>query len=284
MKKKWVLIFIVALAACNQSQKETKESTQNQGQSQEMIPTEPDGGIGDGALSIADHYIQTVEQAHKKEGFLKHKAISFKINIVFGGKQHLDGKITMLTNSTKIRIDKNDESKLIYDGEKVFLCPVEANDKGARFDMFTWTYFFGLPYKLSDPGTKWEMQQDRNLNDKIHSTAKLTFDDGIGDAPDDWYIIYTDPGSKILQAAAYIVTFGSEGDISKAESDPHAIYYKDFIEVDGIPFATKWEFYGWTEEKGITDPLGEATITDITFLENEGILFETPENSKEIKL
>lgn len=54
--------------------------------------------------------------------------------------------------------------------------------------------------------------------------------------------------------------------------------------VDGIPFATKWDFYGWTEEKGMTDKLGEATISDITFLDEEGVIFNTPENAKEISL
>ncbi len=275
-------MLTIFLVSCNQTKKENTAKEEND--KSEMMPVEPDGGIGDGALSIIDNYVQSIEEAHKKKEFLQHKAISFKASIFFGGKLHLDGKITMLTNSTKIRIDKNDESKLIYNGEKVFLCPKEANDKGARFDMFTWTYFLGMPYKFNDPGTKWELGNNRSLDGVDHQTAKLTFEPGTGDAPDDWYVIYTDSKDNSLKAAAYIVSFGSDGDTAKAEADPHAIHYKDFVMVDGIPFATKWDFYGWTEEKGMTDKLGEATISDITFLEEEGDIFETPENAKEIEL
>ncbi|WP_298312488.1 DUF6503 family protein [uncultured Aquimarina sp.] len=279
MKRIFIVLLSIVMLSCNQK-KEEKNKEPEATENKEPIPVEPDGGIGDGALSISNHFTKTIEKAHKKDKFLNHKAVSFYVNIIFNGKEHLDGKVTMLTNSSKIRIDKKDESKLIYDGENVYLCPADANDKGARFDMFTWTYFFGLPYKLSDPGTKLELQDDRMLNNTKHSTAKLTFEAGTGDAPDDWYIIYADPVAKSLQAAAYIVTFGSDGDTSKAEADPHAIHYKEFTTVDDIPFATKWEFYGWTSEKGMTDKLGEATITDITFLEKEGELFDDPENSK----
>ncbi|MFD2561700.1 DUF6503 family protein [Aquimarina rubra] len=279
MKRFFIVLLSITVLSCNQNKKEENKEPEVK-ENEDAIAVEPDGGIGNGALSITDHFIKSIEKAHKKDKFSQHKAVSFYANIIFNGKEHLDGKITMLTNSSKIRIDKKDDSKLIYDGENVYLCPADANDQGARFDMFTWTYFFGLPYKLSDPGTQWEMQDDRMLNNTKHSTAKLTFEAGTGDAPDDWYVIYADPKTKALQAAAYIVTFGSDGDTSKAEADPHAIQYKEFTTVDDIPFATKWEFYGWTSEKGMTDKLGEATITDITFLEDEGELFDDPENSK----
>ncbi len=278
MKYFWILLLIIMVTGCNQDHKKKTTDTEK------MMPVEPDGGIGDGALSIIDNYVQSIEKAHKKEKFLKHKAISFNVNIFFGGEQHLEGKITMLTNSSKIRIDKKDKSKLIYNGEKVFLCPEGASNKAVRFDMFTWTYFFGMPYKLNDPGTKLEFTNDMPLDGIDHRTSRLTFEEGTGDAPDDWYVIYTDHKTNVLKAAAYIVTFGSGGDTSKAEADPHAIHYKNFQIIDGIPFATKWEFYGWTQEKGMTNKLGEATITDITFLDEESSIFETPDNAKEITL
>lgn len=279
-----MLVVALILISCNQTKKEETNTDPSSETQKEAIPVEPNEGIGDGAVSITDSFIGSIEKAHKKSDFLKHKAISFNINIIFGGKEHLDGKITMLTNSTKIRIDKKDETKLIYNGEKVFLCPEDATAGGARFDMFTWTYFFGLPYKLNDPGTQWDLKNDLPLDGVDHHTAKLTFKPGTGDAPKDWYVIYTDTEKNTLKAAAYIVTFGSGDDISKAEEDPHAIQYKNFEMVEGIPFATYWEFYGWQEDKGMTQKLGEATITDITFLEDEGAIFETPDNSKEISL
>ncbi len=283
---------LIISCACNQTKQEQaqdKNQTEpvSEGIEKEQLsktPVESDNGIGNGATPITDLYIKNIETAHRKTDFYAHKAISFDINIFFGGKTYFVGKTTMLTNSTKIRIDKNDGSTLVYDGKKVFLSPSDANDKGARFNMFTWTYFFGLPYKLDDPGTSLELQQMRTLDGVDHQTAKLTFGKNIGDSPDDWYIVYSDPKEHLLKAASYIVTFGSNGNTDKAESDPHVIVYNDFKEIEGIPIATKWNFYGWTHEKGVTNPLGEATISNIKFLNEENSLFDVPVNSKEINL
>ncbi|KAA1243006.1 DUF6503 family protein [Aquimarina sp. RZ0] len=285
MKRILIALVTFIIISCNQDKKQKETESEIPVEQEKVTPVEPDGGIGGGALSISENLIKNIEKAHKKEDFLNYKAISFNINVLFGGKEHLTGKVTMLTNSTKIRIDKKDKSTLLYDGQDVYLSPAEANDKGARFDMFTWTYFFCMPYKLDDPGTSLTIQEDRKLNNIPHSTAKLTFDSGTGDAPDDWYILYADQVISSLQAAAYIVTFGSDGNTTKAEADPHVIRYKGFKNVNRIPFATSWEFYGWTKEKGMTDTkLGEATISDITFLNEEGTVFTIPENAKKILL
>ncbi|MAQ76584.1 MAG: hypothetical protein CL613_09660 [Aquimarina sp.] len=284
MKNLSILALIVLLSSCNTSNKKTSEEPTTKEDTLNTIPVEPDGGIGDGAFSLEKQFLQNIESAHKKPAFLDHKMITFDAVINFNGKTILDAKITMLTNSSKIRIDKKDGTKLIYNGDKVMLCPKEASDKRARFDMFTWSYFFALPYKLSDPGTALEVKQDRSLDGENYATAKLTFDKGTGDAPDDWYIVYVNPENNVVTAAAYIVTYGSGDDISKAESDPHMIVYKDYALIDNIPISTQWDFYSWTDDKGKTEKLGEAMISDVVFLEENATLFEEPDDYKEITL
>ena len=284
MKNLIILALVGLLSSCNTSNKKTSEESTIKQDTLNTIPVEPDGGIGDGALSIEKQFLKNIEVAHKKDAFIDHEMISFDAVINFGGKTILDAKITMLTNSSKIRIDKKDGTKLIYNGDKVMLCPKEASDKRARFDMFTWSYFFALPFKLNDPGTSIEMKQNRPLDGENYATAKLTFSEGTGDAPDDWYIIYINPENNVVTAAAYIVTYGSGDDISKAESDPHMIIYKDYALIDNIPISTQWDFYGWTEEKGKTEKLGEAMISDVVFLEENASLFEEPDDYKESAL
>lgn len=284
MKYITFIIITVILSSCNSSVKKTQEDQTKASDTAATIPVEPNGGIGNGALSIEKQFLQNIESAHKKDAFLDHEMISFDAVIKFGGNTILDGKITMLTNSTKVRIDKNDGTKLIYNGNKVMLCPKEANDKRARFDMFTWSYFFALPYKLDDPGTNFKLEKDRTLDSENYATAKLTFAQGTGDAPDDWYVLYINPKNKIVTAAAYIVTYGSNNNISKAESDPHMIIYKDYAMIDNIPISTQWDFYGWNEDQGKTDKLGEAIIKDVVFLEENASLFEEPDDYKEITL
>ncbi len=228
--------------------------------------------------SAENSFVSEIESSHKKEQFLSKKAVSFDMDIFFGGNQAFKGKVTMLTDSTKIRMDMKDGVSLIYDGEKVYQTPSDAKVERARFGIFTWSYFFLFPYKLDDPGTIWQDYEDNKLNGKTYKTQKLTFDKGIGDSPEDWYIVYADPNSNVIRYSAYIVTFLQSKE--EAEKDPHAIEYSKYKEVDGIPISTRWEFWGWREDKGLTDNLGYADLTNIEFVDVEPGFFSKPENSK----
>ncbi|SDS30147.1 hypothetical protein SAMN04487764_1906 [Gillisia sp. Hel1_33_143] len=271
MKNAFVLIMLLALSGCNQAQKKDSNMA-------EPIETEPNSGIGDGAVSPAVAFAQSIENTHNKSAWNDHTAVAFDINLKFGGSERLNAKITSLTNSSKIRIDKENGDKLVYDGAEVFLCPQTAVDKGARFDMFTWQYFFAMPFKLTDPGTNWESMPTRKQDSMEYPTGRLTFGDNIGDAPDDWYIIYQNPKNNLLHAAAYVVTFGSE--LEKANENPHAIVYSNYVKVDSVNMATHWDFHEWNETDGIGKKLGEADLSDIVFFDAQADLFEKPENSK----
>ena len=271
MKKLLLFSTILVLFAC----KNNSESTS----SEEKIMTEPDGGIGDGAISPAMQFPIAIENAHKKDEFLKHNAIQFDIALIFGGNERLNAKITTLTNSGKIKIVKKDSSTLTFDGENAWISPAAKNYNGARFDMFTWQYFFALPFKLTDNGTNWEMPKLRIMDSSKVNSAKLTFGENIGDAPDDWYIIYQAEDQK-LAAAAYIVTLNKE--ISTAEANPHAINYHDYKIVDGVPFATTWTFHNWSKENGIEDEIGKAKISNIKFITPEDDFFKPAKDAEEI--
>ncbi len=258
-----------------------KEEPKKETNPDEVIMTEPDGGIGNGAVSPAVAFAQGIERAHNKTDWDSNKAVSFDIVLKFGGQERLNAKITSLTNSTKVRVDKNNNTQLIYDGNNVYLCPENAEPKGARFDMFTWQYFFALPFKLTDPGTNWEGLESVEMDGNTYDLGKLSFGDNIGDAPDDWYVVYQERETGLLHAAGYIVTFGT--DQEKAEEDPHAIVYSYYKVINGIPVATKWTFHNWNLKDGFGEQLGEATLSNITFFNAEDKLFEKPKDSKLIE-
>jgi len=141
--------------------------------------------------------------------------------------------------------------------------------------------FFSLPFKLTDPGTNWELVDSLKIDSTSYATAKLTFGEDVGDAPDDWYVIYQQPQTGLLQAAAYIVTLGKT--IEKAEENPHAIVYQDYKKVDGIWVASRWTFHNWDKENGIGEQLGDASIRNIKFFDAKDDLFAQPEDSKLIE-
>ncbi len=219
-------------------------------------------------------FVAAVEEAHQWQEFRDQEAVKFDIVLLFGGKERVNGSITALTNSTKARIDYNNGQSLIYDGDKVYAIDAE-NEGSKRFAAYTWPYFFLFPYKLSDDGTKWTAFEQTTLNDKSYKTQKLSFEAGTGDDPNDWYIAYANPENNLVEVAAYIVTAGKTQE--EAEEDPHAISYHDYKEVNGIPIAHAWKFWGWRTDAGLTNQLGEATITNVRFVPVTEDLFAKPD-------
>lgn len=228
--------------------------------------------------------VAAMDEAHKVDAFHQKDAIAFDIELYFGGQKRMEGTVYSKTNSTGMRIERLDGTALVYDGEKVYQTPANAEWQGARFDIFTWQYFFMAPFKFNDPGTNWVPMADAMMNDQAYASAKLTFDSGTGDAPDDWYIAYQDKETDLLEGLAYIVTFGGK-EQTEAEAEPHAITYHDYEMVDGIPIAKTWKFWMWTQEGGfqMDKTIGEANITNVRFVD-AGNLFSTPENGAEVTL
>jgi len=257
--KKLLLLFAATtlFVSCNENKK----------QEDKKMPVEQDNGIGDGAPSLSTAFAQGVEKTHNKEAFLENNNISFDIALNFNGQERLNGTYTMRTNSSKIKFESKDGKTLIYNGENVSLSPKDATMKMARFDIFTWPYFMAMPFKLTDPGTQWGAVQQVTENGKEFSKAKLSFKNDVGDTSNDWYEVYVDNDTNLLNYASYIVTFGKG--VEKAEEKPHAILYENYQVVDGIAISDTWKFYNWSEEKGLYgEPIGDATLSNIQFLES----------------
>lgn len=254
--KSYYLIFVLAFISGISCQQKTIDD------SKEELP----------ANKQPNTFAQKVEASHHKEAFVAKELIQYDLKLWFGGSMRMDATITMSPDFSRIRMEYENGRTLIYNGDGVYQVGDTTSYKSARFDIFTWPYFFAFPFKLSDPGTNWESSPYSTLGEKPYISQKLTFDNGVGDAPDDWYIAYADTETYRLYAAAYIVTMGRTQD--QAEEDPHAISYTDYQEFEGVPIATKWQFWNWRWEKGLEDQLGNAVISNIAFLPMDNTLFE----------
>lgn len=217
--------------------------------------------------------VQRIERRHRKAKFLSRDNIRFELELFFGGKQRLSGTLTLATNSSKGLIELKGGNTIYFIEDKVYYTP-GMNEKKVRFDAYTWSYFFLLPYKLTDEGTNWSEAEKVEMNGNWYNTQRLTFAAGTGDAPEDWYQVYSDTNSDLIQVAAYIVTANKS--VKKAEEDPHAIVYENYEMLNAIPVATQWKFYGWTQSEGLTDTLGKATLSNFEFIENSDSLYVPP--------
>ena len=260
MKKTFIttILGVLLLVGC---QKQTKTPTNSK-----EIPEE----------KVATTFSEKIEIAHKKNAFLSKEAIQFDAVIEFGGNEIFNATITILTTSDSAKIIYKNGDAIYVDKEDIFVSPNLKDNPGVRFHAYTWSYFFLFPYKLNDQGTKWNFDFKTKETNNVFDTAKLSFEANIGDAPDDWYVVYADKKSNILEHVAYIVTAGKTKEA--AEKDPHAIKYSDYKMIDGVPIATNWEFYGWDLEKGLNDKIGNAKITNIQFVQGFKNNFSTPKD------
>jgi hypothetical protein len=264
MKSTLLISFAIFLFACGQTeQPQASKETINQ----EVQNSGP---------------IETIEQAHAKNLFLSKDFVQFDILLEFGGTERLNGTITLATNSTKGKISYKSGKEIYFDQNKVFADSSEGSTNSIRFAAFTWSYFFLFPYKLSDPGTNWSDMKMDSLNGKKYEVQKLTFSENIGDAPDDWYIVYSDPDNHLIEAAAYIVTAGGTS-VKEAEEDPHAITYDNYQKVEGVPLSHSWKFWQWRSDSGLKRQLGKAELSNFKFVTEEEVNFSPPSHFTEIK-
>ncbi len=224
-------------------------------------------------------FVGTIEAAHEKAIFKKQHAIAFDLTLYFRGKERYNGRITQATNDKYIRLEEDSSRVIIVRGDSVFFHPSMDNPEGIRFSAYTWPYFFMLPYKLDDPGTVWTAYPDSTLNNTPYLTQKLSFEDGTGDAPDDWYIVYADTATKRINTAAYIVTSDTRSQ-EQAEANPHAITYHDYKLINGVPFATRWGFWEWRADSGLTRQIGSANLDNYRFVPQSTSLFNVPTDFK----
>lgn len=259
MKKIFALTFLIPLlfTACKEEVKKTVKIA---------APV---------VIKKANTYAEKIAIAHKKDAFLEQEAIQFDAQIKFGEKEIFNAQITISTTSDMARITYKNGDEIYVNKEKLFVSPNLKENKAVRFHGYTWSYFFLYPYKLNDEGTIWDDNFKTKEASNTFNTAKLTFKANTGDAPDDWYINYTNKETNQLNHVAYIVTANKT--LEKAEADPHAIKYLDYKNVNGIPFATNWDFYEWNDKDGLTKKIGNAKITNIQFIKGFKNSFKIPE-------
>lgn len=227
--------------------------------------------------ATGEAYAQVIESAHGLTAWRAQKAVQAQFKIEFGGQTLLEGTMLFDTPVGKARMELEDGTLMVFDGQDAWVSPSDSPLKDARFHLLTWPYFLAAPMKLRDPGSHLAVLGPMPQGGRQLPAAKLTFDAGIGDSPDDWYILYRDV--EHLVAMAYIVTYGK--DKEEAEKEPHAITFKDFETIDGVTFSTHWQFWHWNPEQGTHgEPMGHAQITDIQFVEPALQDFQKPTDAK----
>ncbi len=233
------------------------------------------------ATPEAKKFARKMESAHGRFYWRDSRCLKANIVVRFNQNVILEGTLLTDRSAGKTRLDLIDGTTVVYDGRHVWVSPQDSPLKRARFHALTWAYFVVAPFKLRDPGSILTSLPPQTLGGRAYHAAQLTFAPGVGDTPDDWYIVYADADAKQpywLRAMAYIVTYGTAK--ADAEKEPHAITFDDFIKVRGVVLARRWTFRHWSLEQGVYgEPIGNARLTGLQLIPPDRNAFVKPQDA-----
>ena len=229
------------------------------------------------AAGSADAFIHSVEKTHGESAWDAHSGFTSRFKVDFGEMIQLEGQMTFDTAVGRSVMQLDNGVTIVNDGTTCWVSPPDAPlpPGMARFQSLTWPYFLAMPFKLDDRGAKVEPAGEMPWeNGQPQESFKLTFGEGVGDAPEDWYFLFRD-GEGRLVGTSYIVTYLAPK--AEAEADPHAAVFGGFEEVQGAVIPTDWSFHGWTKDGGLQEQqIGSVTLTEPRFLEVDDATFAKP--------
>ena len=154
-------------------------------------------------------------------------------------------RVTVEQGPRRAYIDFPDtEMRMAWNGEKAW-----SENWGApmppRFLALLNYYFLNLPWLTLDPGVHLGEPATARLWDEPteYVTVKMTFDEGVGDTPDDYYILYIHPETHRLAATEYTVTYTSLLPEGVESTPPHILVFDEHETVGGLVVPTHYTIY-----------------------------------------
>ncbi|RMA58611.1 DUF6503 family protein [Ulvibacter antarcticus] len=226
-----VLLLSVVLISCKNEKKESEETV-------EVIKTVSE------TIQKKEYpnNIAAVFQAHGGIDTWNHmNNLCFEMEVDKGEETH-----SVSLKNRKAKIEAKDWT-IGYDGKDVWLLnnKPDAYKGKARFYHNLMFYFYAMPFVLGDDGIIYTQLEDTELKGKSYKAVKVGYEHGIGDSPDDEYIIYLNPESNTMEWLGYTVTYGDD---SKS-NDWHFIKYDKWEDVNGLLLPSELIWYSTKDGK-----------------------------------
>lgn len=181
--------------------------------------------------------------------------------------------------SRQVRVEAG-EYTIGYDGNNVWITPgMDSYNGSPRFYSSLFFYFFSTPFVLADPGTHREVMGNREVNGNNYDVVRISFDDGIGDSPKDYYLPHFNQDTGRMDLLLYTATFRSQ----EVSTRYNAQMYEEWQEVDGLLVPAVVTSYQWDND---ADSLGaqrsSVRFANVAFDKTppDPTLFKAPEGAE----
>lgn len=189
-------------------------------------------------------------------------------------KENGDEKTTTALKSRKSLIETKDYT-IGYNGKAPWL--KENGDykyKGnPAFYYNLMFYFYAMPFVLADDGITYTNVEPLKADGKEYPGIKISYGKGVGESPEDEYILYYYKEDYKMAWLGYTVTFSTK----EKSNDWHFIKYADWTDVNGLilPLHLQWfksEGFKIGEKRNsllFADAVVSTTKPDDAFFENK---------------
>jgi hypothetical protein len=162
-------------------------------------------------------------------------------------------KFTMLKESGDeiTTTDLHNRSSLIempnhnigFDGQEVWLHKKDTTSyKGnPKFYYNLMFYFYAMPFILADDGIIYEDVKPLEFEGKSYPGIKISYESGVGESPEDEYVLYYDSETYQMTWLGYTVTFFSK----EKGKEFHFIKYSKWQNIDGLQLPKILTWYNY---------------------------------------
>lgn len=227
----------------------------------------------------------TLRQALQAHGGLDvwdaYQSLEFKLQSVREGDTSLVSSLVDLKNRREHMEAAN--YQMGFDGDNYWFAADSIPDDHPDpiFYINLQFYFFAMPFVAADPGTNYEEMGQRIVDSTTYDVLKLTYEDGIGQAPEDQYLLYFDTESHQLKLLLYSVTYFNAENAENAENY-NALWYDEWQTVDGLVVPLRAMSYNWnTENQALGNLRNTKTFFPVDFdkIAPLDAAFAPPENA-----
>ncbi len=169
-----------------------------------------------------------------------------------------------------------------FDGESVWMksngnAKYEGNPKFYYNLMF---YFYAMPFVLADEGIIYKDAQALIVEGKTYPGIQISYRSGVGESPEDEYIIYYDGDTNKMAWLGYTVTYFT----NEKAKEWHFIKYSEWQEVEGLLLPKTMSWYE-VENNLPTTLKNDVEFTNISLTTDKMNLkmYMMPEGAEEIQ-
>lgn len=167
-----------------------------------------------------------------------------------------------------------------WDGEKAWHNPSTVEiPYNTRFWALTPYYFAGMPFVFADNGVKLVKEADIQYEGSPHHVVRVTYGDNVGDAPDDYYVLYINASTFRLAAIRYVVSYPGYFK-NGGHSQEKLMTYEGQQTINGIIFPEKHRTLMWEADGTAGKYVTDITLSDLEFRpKTDQSYFKMPEGS-----